>query len=123
FIFNIDSFIMFEVDDPGDQEAQRAMARLILSEKFQEVFNVYKGSIPVITGMSQTPFDIPARLSMDDFAATAASGDLVPSMAHEMAVARAIRGAMLDTVTIFVNSDMSPEDAVEALASAVRGAK
>ena len=123
FIFNIDSFIMFQVDDPADQAAQRAMARLILSKQFQETFNIYKGSIPVRTDMTEDPFDLPARDSMEAFAAADRSGNLVPSMAHEMATSRAIRGAMLDTVTTYLNSDMSAEAAAQALAAAVRGAQ
>jgi glucose/mannose transport system substrate-binding protein len=122
FLFNIDSFIMFEVEDPADKAAQRDMARLILEPSFQETFNNYKGSIPVRMGMPEDPFDAVAVQSMRDFERSADSGDLVPSMAHEMAVARAVRGAMLDTVTTFVNSDMSPEEAADALASAVSGA-
>jgi glucose/mannose transport system substrate-binding protein len=120
---DVDSFIMFEVKDPGAKAAQKAMARLIMEPKFQEVFNINKGSIPVRMGMPEAPFDIPARLSMKDFAASAKSGDLVPSMAHEMATSRAIRGAIMDTVTAFYNSDMSATDAAAQLANAVRGAK
>ena len=123
FLFNVDSFIMFEVKDKKAKEAQKAMARLILEPKFQEVFNVNKGSIPVITGMSEGPFDIPARLSMKDFVASANSGDLVPSMAHEMATKRAIRGAIMDTVTSFYNSDMSAKDAAAQMANSVRSAQ
>jgi glucose/mannose transport system substrate-binding protein len=123
FLFNVDSFIMFDVKDKADTAAQHAMARLILEPKFQEVFNVNKGSIPVRTGMSEDPFDIPARLSMKDFVASAKSGDLVPSMAHEMATSRAIRGAIMDTVTAFYNSDMSAKDAAIQMANAVRSAK
>jgi glucose/mannose transport system substrate-binding protein len=123
FLFNVDSFIMFEVKDKAAKEAQKAMARLILEPKFQEVFNVNKGSIPVRTGMSEGPFDIPARLSMKDFVASAKSGDLVPSMAHEMATSRAIRGAIMDTVTSFYNSDMSAQAAAKQMANAVRSAK
>ncbi len=123
FLFNVDSFIMFEVKDPGAKAAQKAMARLILEPKFQEVFNVNKGSIPVRAGMPEDPFDIPARLSMKNFAASARSGDLVPSMAHEMATKRAIRGAIMDTVTAFYNSDMTAQDAAAQLANAVRAAE
>ncbi len=123
FIFNIDSFIMFEVKNKAAKAAQKAMARLILEPKFQEVFNINKGSIPVRTGMPEGPFDIPARLSMKDFVASAKSGDLVPSMAHEMATKRAIRGAIMDTVTAFYNSDMSAQDAANQLANAVQAAK
>ena len=123
FLFNVDSFIMFDVKDKAAKEAQKAMARLILEPKFQEVFNINKGSIPVRMGMPEDPFDIPARLSMKDFAASARSGDLVPSMAHEMATKRAIRGAIMDTVTAFYNSDMTAQDAAARLADAVRAAR
>ena len=123
FLFNVDSFIMFEVKDAEAKKAQKAMARLILSPDFQVVFNVNKGSIPVRSGISQKPFDAVAVKSMDDFAATAKSGGLMPSMAHEMAVSPAVRGAMFDVVTNFYNSDMSPQDAARKLAAAVKEAK
>ncbi len=123
FLFNVDSFIMFEVKDAEAKKAQKAMARLILSPDFQVVFNVNKGSIPVRSGISQKPFDAVAVKSMDDFAATAKSGGLMPSMAHEMAVSPAVRGAMFDVVTNFYNSDMSAQDAARKLAAAVKEAK
>ncbi len=123
FLFNVDSFIMFEVKDPEAKNAQKAMARLILSPDFQVVFNVNKGSIPVRSGIAKEPFDAVAVKSMADFAATAKTGGLMPSMAHEMAVSPAVRGAMFDVVTNFYNSDMSPQDAARKLAAAVREAK
>ncbi len=123
FLFNVDSFIMFEIRDAAAQKAQKAMARLILSPDFQVVFNTNKGSIPVRSGIAQEPFDAVAVKSMADFAATVRSGGLMPSMAHEMAVSPAVRGAMFDVVTNFYNSDMSPQDAARKLAAAVREAK
>ena len=123
FLFNVDSFIMFEVKDPAAKTAQKAMARLILSPDFQVAFNVNKGSIPVRSGISETPFDAVAVASMKDFEATAAYGGLLPSMAHEMAVSPAVRGAMFDVITNFYNSDMSAADAAQKLAAAVREAK
>jgi len=122
FIFNIDSFIMFKVQEKN-VAAQKAMARLILEPKFQEVFNINKGSIPVRMGMSEEPFDAPGRLAMKDFTETSKSGGLIPSMAHEMAVMPAIRGAIMDVVTNYYNSDMSAEDAAAQLADAVKAAK
>jgi glucose/mannose transport system substrate-binding protein len=123
FLFNVDSFIMFEVKDPAAKAAQKAMARLILSPDFQVAFNVNKGSIPVRAGIAETPFDAVAIASMKDFEATAKSGGLMPSMAHEMAVSPAVRGAMFDVITNFYNSDMSAADAAQKLADAVREAK
>ena len=122
FLFNVDSFIMFDVKDKGAKQAQKAMARLILEPKFQEVFNVNKGSIPCRLGMSRKAFDDIALRCMNDFIASADMNALLPSMAHEMAVFPAIRGAMLDTVTSFYNSDMSAEKGAKNLASAVKGA-
>ncbi len=122
FLFNVDSFIMFDVKDKGAKQAQKAMARLNLEPKFQEVFNVNKGSIPCRLGMSRKAFDDIALRCMNDFIASADMNALLPSMAHEMAVFPAIRGAMLDTVTSFYNSDMSAEKGAKNLASAVKGA-
>ena len=122
FLFNIDSFIMFEVD-PANLAAQQTMARLILEPEFQEAFNVPKGSIPVRLGMSDEPYAAPQKLSMKDFVATNDSGDLVPSMAHEMAVMPEIRGAIMDVVTNFCNSNLSAGDAANQLSSAVGAVK
>ena len=122
FLFNVDSFIMFEQKDKATIEAQMAMARLIMEPAFQEVFNLNKGSIPVRLGMSRVKFDDTAHRSFDAFAAAAAGGGLLPSMAHEMAVFPAIRGAILDTVTNFYNSDMNAEQAAKTLAEAVQSA-
>jgi glucose/mannose transport system substrate-binding protein len=123
YLFNVDSFIMFKVKDKGAQEAQKAMARLILEPEFQEVFNVNKGSIPVRLGMSREKFDDPALRSMNAFTGTAATGGLVPSMAHEMAVIPEIRGAIFDVVTNFYNSDQLAADAAKKMAEEVAAVK
>jgi len=123
FLFNVDSFIMFKQKDPEAQKAQKAMARLILQPQFQTVFNVNKGSIPVRLGLPRAPFDDPALRSMNAFVSSATGGGLVPSMAHEMAVFPSVRGAIVDVVTNFYNSDMSAGDAAAKLASEVEAAK
>ena len=40
-------------------------------------------------------------------------------MAHNMTVPQSMRGAMMEVITEFVNSDMGPEDAANAMADAV----
>lgn len=122
YLFNIDSFIMFDVKDKEAQKAQSAMARLILGNTFQEVFNVNKGSIPVRSGISKAKFDSVGLQSMDDFEAAAAKGTLHPSMAHEMAVDPAVRGALFDVITNFYNSDMSAEQAAADFVKAAAAA-
>jgi glucose/mannose transport system substrate-binding protein len=60
---------------------------------------------------------------MDDLKSAVAANGLVPSMAHEMAVPGAVRGAFLDVVTSHFNSSMTSQDAVKKLAEAVDLAK
>ncbi|MGB1237476.1 MAG: ABC transporter substrate-binding protein [Pseudomonadales bacterium] len=120
YTFNIDSFAMFNLKKDDAVEAQQALARLIMEPKFQETFNLNKGSIPVRQGMDETPFDSCAKASIASFSSTAKSGDLVPSFAHGMATTSSALGAISDVVTNFYNSDQSAEEAVEKLANAVK---
>jgi glucose/mannose transport system substrate-binding protein len=69
------------------------------------------------------PFDAVAIASMNAFEATAADGGLLPSMAHEMAVSPAVRGAMFDVITNFYNSDMPAADAAQSWRKLCREAK
>lgn len=120
YTFNIDSFALFNLKSDDAVQAQNALARLIMEPSFQETFNLNKGSIPVRQGMDKTPFDSCAQASMDSFAATAKTGDLVPSFAHGMATTSSALGAISDVVTNFYNSDQSAEEAVGKLANAVK---
>ncbi|MFN3987440.1 MAG: ABC transporter substrate-binding protein [Rhodocyclaceae bacterium] len=121
FTFNVDSFAMFELKGASAKEAQAHLAAAIMSPSFQEVFNLNKGSIPVRLDMEMDKFDACARLSSDDFRATSASGGLVPSIAHGMAVSPAAEGALKDAVSQFWNDDrISIEDGLKRIASAAR---
>ena len=55
--------------------------------------------------------------------AAIAADSLVPSMAHEMAVSRSVRGEFMDVVTNFFNSDMGSQEAVETLSDAIERAQ
>lgn len=119
FTFNIDSFIMFQQKDPSATKAQADLAAAIMDPKFQEIFNLNKGSIPVRMGMDLSKFDQCAKDSAAEFAAAAKSGSLVPSWAHEMAMPPANKGAMFDVVTAFMNDPgMTPKQAAERMAAA-----
>jgi glucose/mannose transport system substrate-binding protein len=118
FTFNIDSFAMFKQKDPNEQKAQLALATAIMSPEFQEVFNLNKGSIPVRAGVSRAKFDSCALKSMDDMAAANKGGGLVPSFAHGMALPSATAGAIQDVIAKFMNSDMTSQQAVDALVKA-----
>ncbi|GGG74321.1 sugar ABC transporter substrate-binding protein [Salipiger pallidus] len=119
FLYNVDSFAMFEVEGEDKQAGQDLLAKLITGPSFQEVFNLNKGSIPARTDVSLDAFDDCAKLSSEDMTASAEAGSLLPSYAHGMALRGAQAGAITDVVTAHFNSDMSSEDAVQQLADAV----
>ncbi|HSD33970.1 MAG TPA: ABC transporter substrate-binding protein [Alphaproteobacteria bacterium] len=123
YILNSDSFAMFKVKGPDQVAGQALLAKLILGEKFQETFNLYKGSIPARIGVKRDKFDFCALKSMDDLKTASAAGTLVGSVAHEILQAGAVRGAFLDVVTEFFNSDMPVDEAVETLAEEMIAAK
>ncbi len=120
FTFNIDSFAMFKQKSEDAKKGQLALATAIMSPEFQEVFNLNKGSIPVRPDIPRGKFDTCAIKSMDDMAASNKSGGLVPSFAHGMALPAATQGAIVDVIAKFMNSTMTSQDAVAALAKAAK---
>lgn len=119
FLYNVDSFAMFEVAGEDKQAGQALLAELVVGQNFQEVFNLNKGSIPARTDVALDKFDSCALLSANDMAASSEGGSLLPSYAHGMALRGAQSGAITDVVTAHFNSDMSSEDAVQMLADGI----
>lgn len=119
YLYNVDSFAMFKVDGEDKRAGQELLAKLIVAPKFQEVFNLNKGSIPARTDVSLDKFDMCAKISAEDMGASSANGSLLPSYAHGMALRGAQAGAITDVVTAHFNSDMSSQEAVQQLADAV----
>ncbi len=120
YTFNIDSMLMFKKAKAEDQKSQLLLASAIMSPEFQEVFNLNKGSIPVRSGVSKAKFDSCALQSMADLESSSKSGALVPSLSASMAVGTAAQGAIMDVIARFMNSKMSSQDAVAALAKAAK---
>ena len=125
FILNSDSVVFFKQKDPDYVAGQTLLAHLIMSPKFQTVFNQAKGSIPARLDVDlSTGFNPCQQLSQKDLQASIADGTLVRSMAHNMTILQKYRGAILDTVTSFVNNPkMTPEEAAAAMADAVDAQK
>lgn len=120
FILNSDSVVFFKQSDPEFVEGQQLLAKLILSTDFQTVFNQAKGSIPARLDVDLSAgFNPCQQLSQKDLQGSIEAGTLVRSMAHNMTVLQKYRGAMMETITAFVNSDQTPEDAANAMADAV----
>jgi len=120
YLYNVDSFAMFNVDGADRKAGQQLLAKLIMGKNFQKVFNLNKGSIPARTDVSLDEFDSCAHLSASDMAASTANGSLLPSYAHGMALRGAQAGAITDVVTAHFNSDMSSQDAVDQLVAAIK---
>jgi glucose/mannose transport system substrate-binding protein len=120
FILNSDSVVFFKVDDPDYQEGQELLAHLIMSPEFQTVFNKAKGSIPARLDVDLQGFNPCQQKAQADLQKTIEAGNLVVSMAHNMAVPQKYRAAMLEVITEFVNDPgLSPEDAAVQLSDAV----
>ena len=120
FLYNVDSFAMFDVAGDDKTAGQLLLAELIVGKNFQKVFNLNKGSIPARTDVALDEFDSCAHTSAKDMADSNAGGSLLPSYAHGMALRGAQSGAITDVVTSHFNSDMSSDDAVQMLLQAVQ---
>ena len=120
FLYNVDSFAMFDVAGDDKTAGQLLLAELIVGKNFQKVFNMNKGSIPARTDVALDEFDSCAHTSAKDMADSNAGGSLLPSYAHGMALRGAQSGAITDVVTSHFNSDMSSDDAVQMLLQAVQ---
>ena len=115
FLYNVDSFAMFDVDGSDKEAGQMLLAELIVGKNFQKVFNMNKGSIPARVDVALDDFDPCAHTSAQDMAASNSGGSLLPSYAHGMALRGAQSGAITDVVTAHFNSDMSSSEAVQML--------
>jgi len=120
--FNSDQFVMFKVGGAG-AKSQLAMAKAVMSPKFQSAFNVVKGSVPARTDVPNSDFDDCGKKGMRDLAEASASGMLMGSMAHGHAAPASVKNALYDVVTNHFNSSMSSADAVSQLVNAIEGAK
>jgi glucose/mannose transport system substrate-binding protein len=121
FILNSDSVVFFKQSDPDYVSGQKLLAHLIMSKPFQTVFNQTKGSIPARLDVDLSQgFNPCQQKSQKDLQASIADGTLVRSMAHNMTVLQKYRGAMMDTITSFVNNPkMTSKEAANAMADAV----
>ena len=120
--FNSDQFAMFAVDKTK-QNAQKELAKAIMAPSFQVAFNVVKGSVPARTDVSNGEFTIIGKEAMKDLAEANKNGTLLGSMAHGHAAPASVKNALYDVVTAHFNGQISSEEAVEQLASAIATAQ
>jgi glucose/mannose transport system substrate-binding protein len=120
--FNSDSLGMMKVGK-AQEDAQMKLASAVMDPKFQETFNIKKGSIPARNDVPDTNFDACGKKGIADAKEATAKGSLMGSMAHGHAAGESVKGAVYDVVTAFFNSDESSADAAKKLADAVANAK
>jgi glucose/mannose transport system substrate-binding protein len=125
FILNSDSVVFFTQTDPDYIAGQKLLASLIMSPKFQTVFNQTKGSIPARLDVDLSQgFNPCQQKSQADLEASIKAGTLVRSFAHNMTILQKYRSAAMEVITSFVNNPaMKPEEAANAMADAVEAQK
>jgi glucose/mannose transport system substrate-binding protein len=121
FILNSDSVVFFKQTDPDYISGQTLLAHLIMSPKFQTVFNQTKGSIPARLDIDISHGWNPCQQkSQAALQASIKDGTLVRSFAHNMTILQKYRGAAMEVITSFVNNPkMTPKEAADAMADAV----
>jgi len=122
FIFNIDSFAIFNLRnvEASEIEAQTALVENIMSEPFQRAFNQNKGSIPARTDMSMSSFDLCAQYSMSEFLISDENNDLVPSIAHGMATTSTVQQYFYEKIDELTHNPETPAVSAQQLAKAIR---
>ena len=113
FVFGTDAFAMTAVKDPAARDAQLALAKTIRDPVVQREFSLLKGSIPPRLDVDKSGFDACAQIAM----AEAAAGNLflVPDNVTD---ATGI-GALVDQMTTFLHSSMTPAEGQAAMADAI----
>jgi glucose/mannose transport system substrate-binding protein len=122
FTLNADSFIFWQRKEPELQAGQELFAKLVMSQEAQKAFSGITGSIPARTDidLSESTFSDQQRQTSAAMTQAIKAGQLLLSLAHNMAQPSRVAAAMLDVLTEFVhNKEMSPKEGQSRLADAV----
>jgi len=122
-LFNSDQFVMFELGDGEERNAQVEMASAVMDPAFQVAFNTVKGSVPARTDIEDTEFDDCGKKGMADLAEASSGGTLAGSLAHGHGQPSAVKEAVFDVVTQHLNGQISTDDALTRLPEAVAAAQ
>jgi glucose/mannose transport system substrate-binding protein len=120
--FNSDMFAMFKVSEEKTP-AQLTMASAILNPSFQSAFNVVKGSAPARIDVPNTDFDACGKKAIADLKEANEKGTLLGSMSNGYGAPASVKNAVYDVVNRVFNGELTPDQAVKELPSAVEAAK
>jgi len=115
YVFLTDFLAFFK--GKGDMlKNQEILAKLAMSKDVQENLNIKGGSIPARLDVSRDKFNDCSKQAFADRDASIKDGSLIPSFVDNTALARDLRGPIMDVVTQFANTPkMTPEEAVKKL--------
>ncbi len=113
FLFISDLFGMLNA--PKQQlEAQKTLASVLMNKKFQEAFNIAKGSIPARTDINMEGFDDCAKKSYADFSQALKLNSV--QQRFDTALPNEERVILMNIVSNFLEKGkQTPEDAVKQL--------
>ena len=123
FIYNIDSFVMFNLPDDSDRTAQKELAKKLMDPYFQLRFNQLKGSIPARIDAPIKTLDDCGQQSRRAFEVSIKSGTLVPGITHGMVVGESYQNAVIKVVSQFLNSQETDIGSTLEKLSAALGAR
>jgi glucose/mannose transport system substrate-binding protein len=115
YVFLTD-FLAFFKGNGDALKNQELMAKLAMSKEVQENLNLKGGSIPARLDIPRDKFNECSKQAFADRDASIKDGSLIPSFVENTALARDLRGPIIDVITQFANTaKMTPEEAVKKL--------
>lgn len=123
YLFNVDAFGMFHSDVEGVTAAQDAFAETIMDPKIQHDFNEVKGSIPARSDVAVDDLDVCAQKSASDRAAAVDADAMFGSLTQGFATQPEFSAIFLDVAARFFTTDMSSQDAAQALVDGIANAR
>ena len=122
FLFIIDSFGMFYINDENVTKGQDALAQVIMDPKVQSDFNKIKGSIPARVDVPVDDFDLCAQKGFAERADAIKNGTMLGAATHGFASTPQFSAIFGDVAAQFFVTDMSSDEAVEMLVDGIDNA-
>lgn len=119
YVANTFTFFTKTKGEGTPTDGQKLLASVLMTPEAQAAFNLAKGSVPARTGVDLSAFDECAKGSAADLVNADKNGTLVPAFQGGMVNRSEIRGALIDAVTKFFNSNMSSADGVKMLSDSI----
>ncbi|UYM14995.1 ABC transporter substrate-binding protein [Endozoicomonas euniceicola] len=119
FIYNIDSFAMFNTRHLKDRQAQQRLTHQLMSKEIQIAFSENKGSIPVRMDATDHLQGC-QKQSLEALHASIKTNTLVPSIIHGMAARESLQVPVINFVSLYMSDPAAtPEEAVKSLSAAL----